>query len=334
MDVYTPCGSEHGISEAASNTRARLAVESRVHPLFVHDPRRGRTLHDRFSLEGNPDPDKTWTASTIEHVDAEGNLQLLETPLTPAEFALGEVRFAKQFRRVRPDEEARTVPIHEFVELDTAARGELLPFVYATDEDKRLIKVACAEEIVHLVEDRKRYWQMLQYLSGQHEAELTAQHRAELNDLRSAYEQAANARESSLDDIARTMADLAMASKAPAAATGLTGPAFVGTAEIAAPTQSPGQTSTTGAQQAETSPDQRDHGPVWIDPAEQTLCNDCGTCYQELPQFFVRSAEVVDGKARVLAKIIPGSTDNVEITPELAKRIERVKATCDAEIIR
>ena len=41
LDVYTPCGSEHGIPEEASSRRARLAVESRMNPVFVHDPRRG-----------------------------------------------------------------------------------------------------------------------------------------------------------------------------------------------------------------------------------------------------------------------------------------------------
>ena len=55
MDVYTPCGSEHGIADDASSQRARLAVESRMNPVFVHDPRRGSTLHDWFTLEGNPD---------------------------------------------------------------------------------------------------------------------------------------------------------------------------------------------------------------------------------------------------------------------------------------
>ena len=37
------------------NRRARLAVESRMYPLFVHDPRKGATLAARFSPDGNPD---------------------------------------------------------------------------------------------------------------------------------------------------------------------------------------------------------------------------------------------------------------------------------------
>jgi pyruvate-ferredoxin/flavodoxin oxidoreductase len=75
-------------------------------------------------------------------------------------------------------------------------------------------------------------------------------------------------------------------------------------------------------------------GPVHLDPADEPLCNDCGTCYQELPQFFEKVTVVIDGTARQVARMIPGAAERVEVTPEIAKRIERVKATCDAEIIR
>lgn len=71
-----------------------------------------------------------------------------------------------------------------------------------------------------------------------------------------------------------------------------------------------------------------------LDPADEALCNDCGTCYQELPQFFARTTVVIDGEARVIARMIPGAAESVDVTPELAKRIERVEATCDAEILR
>jgi pyruvate-ferredoxin/flavodoxin oxidoreductase len=319
MNVYTPCGSEHGIPESSSNARARMAVESRMHPLFVHDPRRGTTMHDWFSIEGNPDADKTWTTKTLEYLDDEGALQLLTTPLTPAEFALGEVRFKKQFRRLAPDEEASAVPIDEYVELPADQRADHLPFIYATDDDRHLIKVVCSHSIVSLVEDRRRYWQTLQYLSGVNEAKLTALHRADIEELRSKYEDAAAARESSLDDIARAMSELATSSRAPAAA------------GAALPSMSATATSTPAA---ETAPADAGHGPVWLDPADEALCNDCGTCYQELPQFFAKTTVVIDGEARVIARMIPGATDTVEVTPDIAKRIERVRANCDAEIIK
>jgi pyruvate-ferredoxin/flavodoxin oxidoreductase len=331
MDVYTPCGSEHGIPEASSNARARLAVESRMHPLFVHDPRRGTTLHDWFSLDGNPDIDQTWTSSTLEYLDDTGQLQLMTTPLTPAEFALGEVRFKKQFRRLAADDDATAIPIDQYVELPAAQRAGHVPFIYATDDDRHLIKVACSHAVVALVEDRRRHWQTLQYLSGVHEAQLTALHRADLDALQARYDEATSAREASLDDIARAMSELATSSRAAAGSGAGLGGALTGLglgaasgASAAAPGVAPAGGSAVGVIDA----------PVWLDPADEPLCNDCGTCYQELPQFFEKVKVVIDGESRVVARMIPGAVDKVEVTPEITKRIERVRATCDAEIIR
>jgi pyruvate-ferredoxin/flavodoxin oxidoreductase len=336
MDVYTPCGSEHGVSEAASNARSRLAVESRMHPLFVHDPRAGDTLHDWFSLEGNPDVGQTWTSSTLEYLDADGAVQLMTTPLTPAEFALGETRFKKQFRRLRPEEETGALPIDEFVELPEAQRGGRVPFVYATDDERRLIKVACSDEVVALVEDRRRYWQTLQYLAGVHEAQLTALHRADFDDLQARYSEAMAQREASLDAIAKAMTELATSSTAPSGGFsfgGASGPGGGATAPVgstgAAAGSAPAAAGTGGGATAAVA-----SAPVWLDPADEPLCTDCGTCYQELPQFFEKTTKVIDGQARVVAQMVPGAVDSVEVTPALQKRIERVKATCDAEIIK
>ena len=317
MNVYTPCGSEHGIPESSSNARARLAVESRMHPLFVHDPRRGTTMHDWFSIDGNPDAQSAWTTKTLEYLDDSGAVQLLTTPLTPAEFALGEVRFKKQFRILRSEEQALATPIDEYVELSAEQRAQHVPFVYATDEQRHLIKVACSHKIVALVDDRRRYWQTLQYLSGVHEAQLTALHRADIEDLQTRFDEAAAARETSLDDIARAMSELATSSRAPAGAA-------MPVMSSAAPT----------AAAPVAAPDAAAHGPIWLDTADEALCNDCGTCYQELPQFFAKTTVVIDGEARVIARMIPGAAQTVEVTPDIAKRIDRVRANCDAEIIR
>ena len=74
--------------------------------------------------------------------------------------------------------------------------------------------------------------------------------------------------------------------------------------------------------------------PIYLDPADEALCNDCGTCYQELPQLFEKATVVIDGIARTVGRMIPGAVERIEVTPELQRRIDRVKATCDGEIIR
>jgi pyruvate-ferredoxin/flavodoxin oxidoreductase len=338
FDVYTPCGSEHGIPEEASQRRARLAVESRMSPVFVHDPRRGATLHDWFSLEGNPDIESTWTRTDLEYLDDGGKLQLLSTPLTPAEFALGETRFKKHFSRLPEDLVPMAVPIDEFVEMTPEQRAGRVPFVHATDADRRLVKIGCDSAIVALVEDRRRYWQVLQYLSGVHERQLTALHQADLDELRSRYEEATRERESSIDDIAAAMSRLAASSKAPVPL-GAGIPVRPGAGTSAGMPGAPGAAATpagggAGVAVAEAPPGAPAGAPIWLDPADEVKCTDCGTCYQELPQLFEKHKMVVDGVAQDSARMIPGALAKVDVTPEMQARFDRVKATCDSEIIQ
>ena len=323
MTVYCPCGTENGIAESLSNARSRLAVETRMAPLFVHDPRRGDRLAERFSLAGNPDPAELWSTGTISYVDASGNACVLSHPLTPAEFALGEVRFAKQFRRLTPQEEGAALPIHEYVELDDAARAGHVPVVLATDDDRRLIRVACSGAIVALVSERRRYWQTLQYLAGVTQDRLSAEHRAEVDRLTALYDEATAATETAFDQIARAMADLATGAE----------PADLGPILGGPPVAAPAATPSAPPAPTPAAPAVGDRA-VWLDPADEHLCNDCGTCYQDLPQFFTKVTEIIDGAPRTVARMIPGALDTVAITPEIAARIERVRANCDAEIIR
>ncbi|HSK92908.1 MAG TPA: thiamine pyrophosphate-dependent enzyme [Candidatus Angelobacter sp.] len=60
--AYTPCQPEHGIGDDASTRQAKLAVDSRSFPLFTYDPRRGPTMAERLSLQGNPTPKEDWTS--------------------------------------------------------------------------------------------------------------------------------------------------------------------------------------------------------------------------------------------------------------------------------
>ena len=164
MDVYTPCQGEHGIGDEQASNRGRLAVRTRMSPLFVHDPRRGQRMSDRLALDGNPEVDAPWVTQRLEHVADDGSLQVLHVALTPADFALGETRFRSQFRPVREGEDA--VAIHEYVELAPEDRAGRVPFVWSTDADLRLTRTACSPAIVDLVEERQRNWQLLRFLAG------------------------------------------------------------------------------------------------------------------------------------------------------------------------
>lgn len=317
LDVYTPCQPEHGIADSTSSWHARMAVESRMNPVFVHDPRRAGDLHGRFSLDGNPDAGKDWTTNTIEYVE-DGATKLLQVPLTPADFALTEGRFKKQFRRLAAD--AVGVPVHEYIELSVADREGKTPFVWSTGDDKKLIKLETSQTLIHLVQERRKYWRTLQYLSGLDVAKLDADHHAELEALRRQYKESVEARESSIDSIARAMSELASSSNAPPS-NGFAAALMPG-AGVAATAAAPDAAAAT-------------NGSAVVTLAEEDLakCNNCKTCYQDLSELFEKTRIVVDGTAKEVAHLIPGALDHIKITPELKSKLTRVAANCDAEII-
>jgi pyruvate/2-oxoacid:ferredoxin oxidoreductase beta subunit len=83
--AYTPCQPEHGIADDASARQSKLAVESRAFPLYTYDPRRGPTLAERLSLQGNPALKDDWASAP------DG------TPIDFLAFARTEGRFAPHF---------------------------------------------------------------------------------------------------------------------------------------------------------------------------------------------------------------------------------------------
>lgn len=58
--AYAPCMPEHGIADDAAYERSQAAVVSRAFPLFVHDPRKGKTMKERLDLRGNPSLAEDW----------------------------------------------------------------------------------------------------------------------------------------------------------------------------------------------------------------------------------------------------------------------------------
>ena len=318
LDVYTPCQGEHGIADNISAQQARLAVESRMNPVFVHDPRRGKTLHEWFSLEGNPDPESNWTTTSLEYLDDDGKLQLKTMPLTPAHFALGEIRFKKQFKKLAADT-ANLVPIEEFIELAETQRAGKRPFIYSTDRNRKLIKLGFTNSIVDLVEERRKYWNLLQYLAGQHVTRMAADHQAGMAALQAQVQDSIKQHDSSLDQFARAMSELASASKAQA---GVIPIVPVSSAATAAPAACASAAVAVG------------DALVTYDIADQVKCTNCKTCYQDLPELFEKTRIVVDGESREVAQLIPGVLERVTATPELKARIKRVSDNCDAEIIR
>ncbi len=336
--TYTPCDTENGLPDDMSAEHARAAVESRMAPLFVHDPRKGATLSERLDLSGNPDVDALWTSHTLAYTDDQGTVQLLTQPFTPADFAATEGRFSKQFRPLLATEEPQATPIADYIELPQAQRAAHVPFITTVDGKGHLVKRACSQSMVDMVENRKNNWLTLRFLAGLYAAALTESHQVVLDAVMAQYHEAVDARETSMDAIARAMADLATARKAPTsddmtatiggALAGMAAPAqTVAAAPVpaAAPAPAPAAAAPVAAAAER---------PIWLDPADAAKCTDCGTCYQELPELFEKVTVVISGAAKTVARMKDGALNGLHVTPELAAKITRVRATCDGEIIQ
>ncbi len=102
--VYAACMPEHGIADDAATRQAKFAVDSRAFPLFTYDPRRGPSIAERLSLQGNPAIKDDWSK------------QPDGTPVDFLAFARSEGRFAQHF----------------------AADGTPTPEILATQEDRLL----------------------------------------------------------------------------------------------------------------------------------------------------------------------------------------------------
>jgi pyruvate-ferredoxin/flavodoxin oxidoreductase len=167
FNIYAVCPPEHGVGDDTSTEQSRLAVESRAYPLFRFDPDAGVTFSECVSLEGNPDMDSDWPIYTLFYKDEEGVEQKMELPMTFADFALTEGRFAKQFRKAPPETwNDDMVLLADFLKLDADGRDGKFPFIWAVDKKQRLIRVIVSAELVNSCEERQQFWRQLKDLAG------------------------------------------------------------------------------------------------------------------------------------------------------------------------
>lgn len=83
---YTTCQPEHGVADNMATDQAKLAVDTRAFPMLIYDPRKGDTIKERLSLQGNPAVNDDWwtnpkTGDVVDFVD----------------FCRSEGRFGKHF---------------------------------------------------------------------------------------------------------------------------------------------------------------------------------------------------------------------------------------------
>jgi pyruvate-ferredoxin/flavodoxin oxidoreductase len=160
----TPCPPEWGIADDGAPDAARLALESRAVPNIVFNPDEGTTFSECIDLEGNPSPLDTWTSYELSYVDEEGEEQKMSLPVTIADWAMGEARFRKHFKKAKDGDEL--IPFHEYLEMDKDEREDETAFIYTVDADRHLGKVTVSDEIAQLADERLAHWAQLKEMAG------------------------------------------------------------------------------------------------------------------------------------------------------------------------
>ncbi len=167
FNVYAVCPPEHGVGDNATVTQSKLAVESRAYPLFRFDPDAGETFSDSVSLEGNPALEDDWPTYTLKYRNEAGVMLTKNLPVTFADFAASEGRFAKQFRKAPPDTwNDQMLPVSDFLDLAPDEREGRFPFIWAVDAKNRLMRLLVTEDLVRASEERRRYWRQLRDIAG------------------------------------------------------------------------------------------------------------------------------------------------------------------------
>jgi pyruvate-ferredoxin/flavodoxin oxidoreductase len=103
----------------------------------------------------------------MNYLDEAGQRQKMDLPMTFADFAASEGRFAKQFRKAPPETwNEQMMPLAEFLELAAEDREGLFPYIWAIDGKNRLMRLLVAEPLVRSSEERLHYWRQLKDIAG------------------------------------------------------------------------------------------------------------------------------------------------------------------------
>jgi pyruvate-ferredoxin/flavodoxin oxidoreductase len=167
FNAYAVCPPEHGVGDNSAVAQSKMAVESRAFPLFRYNPDMGVTFSECTTLEGNPSLDADWPTYTLDYVDDKGDKQTMTLPMTFADFALSEGRFAKQFKKAPPETwNDDMVLLGDFLKLSEDEREGKYPFIWAVDKKQRLMRVLTSVEMVRSCEERQQFWHQLKDVTG------------------------------------------------------------------------------------------------------------------------------------------------------------------------
>ena len=150
IHLYAPSPQRHGFPSSDTLERARLAVEARVHPLFLYDPSAPGEFGLRASLQGNPAPDSDW-----------GEVSFVQ-------WALGESRFCGDFEPL--DNKKGAIAVADYLRLEPSQREGRIPFVEAASSGEAAENggeaFRVSPDLIAAAQRRLAAWKVFQEIAG------------------------------------------------------------------------------------------------------------------------------------------------------------------------
>ena len=148
---------------------AAAALESRAFPAFTYDPGAGMTWADRFSLKGNPQPERDWPVRKLTYEDEALQRVDVDVAFTIVDFLACDARYSGHVALSEGDPAAGTVvPAAERIAAASEGQPEELPYVLMVDPQDTLRRVLVDGRLIRLARRGLDRWRSLQELGGIH----------------------------------------------------------------------------------------------------------------------------------------------------------------------
>ena len=155
-------GASFGDDRLHPYLKSAVGTESRAVPSFLYDSRRGPGWADRFSIDGNEQPDRTWPVTTVEITGVDGGADQRESSFNAAALTLCHPAFRDHFRLVDRDEWHDGMVAME----DYSGDPQQIPYVPAVSEEGVIHRVILSDHAWKQASRVGERWQSLRELGG------------------------------------------------------------------------------------------------------------------------------------------------------------------------
>jgi ferredoxin len=148
---------------------AAAAMDARAFPALAYDPAAGPDWASRFSLEGNPQPERDWPTQSLAYEDEAHQRQCEDIAFTLVDFAACDRRFARHFAKApRAKWNENMAPVSQYATSERDGAFTTAPCLLMVDRENRLQKLIVDEKMIRQARRCIEMWRSLQELGGIH----------------------------------------------------------------------------------------------------------------------------------------------------------------------